>query len=146
MHPTNLIRCRRQVLYWGFLLLGAGTLVGCGGDSRPLVPVEGTVTLGGKIYTGGGYVSLFAIEEDAKGPVPEGDIDSAGRYAIKTAGKEGAPPGKYRVTVRYGSGDRSQYDSFNSLYSSWNKSPLSLEVIESAPAGTYDLKLMPLPQ
>ena len=74
----------------------------------------------------------------------EGAIDAQGLYSLKTAGREGAPLGKYRATLTISGSDKAQNSEFNPIYSHWDKSPLIVPVTDNASAGAYDLKLEPL--
>jgi hypothetical protein len=107
------------------------------------VPVEGKVTLGGKRLVGG-TISFIPLEGEPNAPRPEGIIDDRGNYSLKTAGKDGAPAGEYRVIVTTSGADKTQDEVFDSRYSHTENSPLKREVTESAPAGTYDIELVPV--
>jgi hypothetical protein len=84
------------------LLLGLA-FVGCT-PTLPLVPVAGTVRLGGKPVEGA--VVVFAPEAETPGTVPvaTGRTDAEGRFFLLTnyeprsTGK-GAVPGRHRVTI-----------------------------------------------
>jgi hypothetical protein len=118
-------------------------LTGCGSGTKsvgPTVPVHGKVMLGAKPLVGG-MVTYIPLE--GGGPRPEGEISQQGEYSLKTAGKEGAPAGKYRATLTTSGADKAQDNAFNANYSNWEKSPLLVQVQENAPAGAYDLKLTP---
>lgn len=121
-------------------------LTGCGGSARravgPCVLVQGKVTLAGKPLVGG--TVTFVPTEEGDRPRPEGVIDAQGNYAVKTEGRDGAPVGRYRVAVTTGGEDKTQEAKFDSRYSSWDKTPLTVEVTESARPGAYDLKLEPI--
>jgi len=126
------------------------TLAGCGDSTgNKLVPVVGMVTVDGKpLTTGTGNVS-FRPEGSASSQEPAGTIDEDGTYRLFTAGKEGAPPGRYRVLVidvepldpkdPFPYGKRKSH--VNEKYSNPKTSGLVVEVVPSAPPGTYDLKL-----
>jgi hypothetical protein len=105
-------------------------------------PVKGTVILGTKPLNGGS-ITLIAVEGDGQRPRPEGTIDAEGHYTLKTAGSEGAPPGKYRVAITTSGADKAQDSQFNPQYSHWDKSPLTIQVSDNPPPGAYDLKLVP---
>jgi hypothetical protein len=139
------MRLSPSALLLGFCACGLVALTGCGRNTKatgPLVPVKGKVMLGGKPLVGG-VVTFVPVEGEADSPRPAGDIDARGLYSLKTGGTEGAPVGKYRAAVTTGGEDKTQESQFDAVYSSWQKSPLVLEVVESAPPGTYDLKLVP---
>src|SRR5947209_10542199 len=87
-----------------FLLAGVVALTGCGRRHAPpvigpCVPVKGKVLLGEKPLDTG-TVTFIPLPENEDVPRPKGYVDFNGFYELKTFGKEGAPPGKYRVTVR----------------------------------------------
>jgi hypothetical protein len=128
----------------GFFLGVAVALAGCGfGQSvGQCAPVKGKITLGGKPLIGG-RVMFIPLETEANAPRPEAEINAQGLYSLKTDGREGAPPGKYRAVVTTSGLDKTQDTQFNSVYSSWEKSPLVRQVTENAAAGAYDLKLDP---
>jgi len=132
----------RFVLCAGWLVSGAA-LTGCGPALGPCVPVQGKVTLGVNPLVGG-TISFIPLEDEAGRPRPEGAVDHQGRYALRTAGREGAPLGKYRAIVTTSGEDKAQDNQFDSRYSHPQQSPLVLEVTEDAPEGTYDLQLVPL--
>jgi hypothetical protein len=129
----------RTLAYLGFCVIAA---TGC--DNRPAVgtcvPVQGKVTLGANPLNGG-MVSFIPLDGPPNAVRPEGDIDEQGNYSLKTAGKDGAPPGKYRAIVTTSGNDKRQDNSFDSTYSHTDNSPLEYDVIENAPAGAYDIKL-----
>jgi hypothetical protein len=131
---------RRTVLLLGLLGSGWFTLPGCGGESKSLLPVEGRVTLHGKPLAGCA-VTFVPLEEKGEYYQAEGETDAQGIYTLKTAGRSGAPAGKYRAIVQTGAADRSQDASFDPQYSNWRKSPLLREVADNAPKDAYDLPL-----
>jgi hypothetical protein len=135
------MRCRLALFFFAW---GAAALASCAGRwGGSYVPVRGKVTLGDRPLVGG-TVTFVLLDGDAKAPRPEGDIDSQGLYSLKTAGKEGAPPGKYRAILTTSGEDKRQDTLFDPRYSHEERSPLEIEVREDAPAGQYDLKLQPL--
>jgi hypothetical protein len=109
----------------------------------PCLPVQGKITLGNRPLVGG-IVSLVPLEGGANRPRPEGTIDAQGHYSIKTAGREGAPAGKYRAIVTTSGEDKTQDTEFDPQYSHAEKSPLLVEVADNPPPGKYDLHLQPL--
>jgi len=121
---------------------------GCGPSLPPLVPVSGKVTVGDKPLTGG-QVSLFPDGHQLpNGVTITGTIDSSGQYKVYTAGKEGAPEGKYKVTVipllgSGGTGKKSISLPFNKKFLDPTKSTLTIQVSASSAANAYDLKLTP---
>jgi hypothetical protein len=134
------------------LLLGAALAVGCGGSSVKLVPVSGKVTVGGQPVTSG-QVSFVPVTEGegvnakaAPGSAPaSGQIEASGEYKLFTNGKEGAAPGKYKVTVTPSmmptGGTKAPTAPFNAKFSDIKQTPLTKEVASGAAAGAYDLNL-----
>jgi hypothetical protein len=138
------------------VLAGAGLALGCGQKDVPLAPVSGKVTVDGQPLTSGS-VSLIpdvplgneGAQQASKrqtGGLSGGTIGSDGTYKIYTAGKEGAPLGKYKVRiiphVTEGKDDKETPDiGFKKEYTDANKTPLHFEVIKDPEAGRYDLKL-----
>jgi hypothetical protein len=129
----------------GLSACGLLALGGCGEGRSvgPCVPVQGRVTLGGKPLVGG-TVSFIPLEGGPDRPRAEGGIDAQGHYSLKTAGKEGAPAGKYRAVVTTSGEDKNQDRQFDPLYSHWAQSPLLVTVAEGAAPGAYDLRMAPL--
>lgn len=134
------------------LVLCLGLAMGCGGGKKmpPLNPVSGKVTVDGQPLTVGQvtFTPDIAIPtDDAKKEGPgvgpsSGTINSDGTYKLFTGGKEGAPAGKYRVTVTPSMVPAADAKAppplgFNRMYSDNRNSPLKVEV----PTGPYDLKL-----
>jgi hypothetical protein len=77
-----------------------------------------------------------------------GKIDANGQYTIRTAGKEGAPVGKYKVTVLYLPKDPAVIGKkglptvpFNKKFADPRMTTLKIEVTETPSPGAYDLKL-----
>jgi len=136
-------RCPRRVLVFTCALC---FILGCSG-TRPmpkefgaLYPVEGKVTFDGKPLRGGN-VTFFALDHDVKQLQPFGLIDEQGNYAVSSYQQKGAPAGKYRVTVIPATNDKSIDLAVDDRYQNGEKSPLTVEVRENAPAGAYDLHL-----
>jgi hypothetical protein len=73
---------------------------------------------------------------------PAGLVGTDGTYTLSTAGKEGAPPGWYKVTVttRY-PGAPANAAPIAVEYADFRKTTLKVEVIASPAAGAYDLHL-----
>jgi len=146
-------------------LLGLCTflaLAGCGKGELKLVPVEGKVTVGGKSLTSG--VVTYWLEGEAEGSkkvAPIGNIGTDGTYKMTTNGKDGAPVGRYKVTVSTMmppgsdvpdlSGDGGKKPPppkeanpavrIDSRYISPKTTTLKVEVSENPSSGAYDLKL-----
>ncbi len=133
------------------VLAGLILVVGCGKKLPPMSPVSGKVTLDGQALTAGQVALIpdvgIPTQESAKDQPPTaglsaGQIGSDGTYKIFTAGKEGAPAGKYRVTVTPSmmpSADPKTPPAvaFSRDFTDPRNTKLRIEV----PSGSYDLKL-----
>ena len=117
---------------------------GCGEPGPMLYPVVGKVTLDGQPAKEGGVV----FHDEANGMRRfVGGIAADGTYKIIHNRKEGAPAGTYRVTVFVtetpvdASGKPVDLPKTlsNPKFMSASSTPLTVEVKESAPAGSYDL-------
>jgi len=119
---------------------------GCSKESIKLAPVAGKVTVAGQPLTSG-QVTLTAVSTDGKAlGLISGNIESDGSYKIRTNNKDGAPLGKYKVTVTpsmmpASGGQKGPAVSFNPAYMDPSKTRLAFEVIDSPEPGRYDLKL-----
>ena len=125
-------------------------LAGCSRD--PLaergkrVTVTGKVTLDGQPLTGGAVFFYPIFDKDNHLP-SQGDLLSSvcelgddGSFTLRTAGKPGAPLGKYRVKLEAGEkSDRQQWAKLPGPFRRSN-SPLEVEVVENKSEG-YDLNL-----
>ena len=124
--------------------LSAAILSGCG-PSVAVAPVKGKVTVGDQPVTSG-QVSYLPEGKEDKAGLSAGQIGSDGGYTIYTAGKAGAPPGKYKVTVTPSmvptqGATKMPTTPFNAKYMDPQKTPLSIEVTTNPAPGAYDLKL-----
>jgi hypothetical protein len=134
---------------WCFLACGCAWLAaGCGsGPKLPsLVPVTGKVTIGGQPANGG----QVALIPQAEGMLPQGVmatgiIDSAGSYKITTNGKDGAPPGQYKVAVSPPTLPAPGGKTAESmeLYKRYSGKDTTLMIDVKASGGSYDLDLTP---
>ncbi|HEY7159486.1 MAG TPA: hypothetical protein VH575_36405 [Gemmataceae bacterium] len=131
----------------GFAVLVCAFLVsGCGKESAKLTPVAGKVTLNNQPVTAG-QVSLFSLEKEGKAAgLMTGKIDSSGGYKILTDNRDGAPLGKYRVTVTPSmvpatDGQKGPMGTIPPQYMDSQKSQLTIEVVENPEPGRYDLKM-----
>jgi hypothetical protein len=133
---------------WYLAALCLCTLVGCsGGSATKLVPVVGKVSVDGQPLTTGSVA--FRPEKGSPSSEIGGEIDEEGSYRLFTAGKEGAPPGRYRVLVvavdpndlkkKFPYGKRTSY--VNPKYSNPKTTDVIVEVTPSPAPGAYDLKL-----
>lgn len=118
---------------------------GCSGGG--LTTVKGKVTLDGNPMTKG---SVRFVPDKAKGnnatTESAGTIGADGSYTLATAGKPGAPLGWYKVTIA--SGDIPESSRPNEVktkiapsFLSAELTPLSVEVVSSPKADSYDLKV-----
>lgn len=137
------------------VFVGLALVLGCGKDN-PMSSVSGKVTVDGKPLSGGsvsfipdvppGEEGIKEASKAATSGLSAGSIGSDGTYKIYTAGKEGAPLGKYKVTVSPRMApppDATEAPplEFDKKYSDAQKTPLRKEVVASPKAGDYDLKL-----
>jgi hypothetical protein len=125
---------------------------GCGHSGAKLVPVVGKVTVDGQpltLTTAEGSVSFRPEKGSENRKEPAGAIDKDGTYRLLTDGKEGAPPGRYRVLVvivepidpksGFPHGKRKSYVNYK--YSDPKTTDLVIDVVASPAPGAYDLKL-----
>jgi hypothetical protein len=126
--------------FW-LVCCGLLLLAGCG-KSGPaigkLVPVRGKVMVAGKLLAEG-YVSYYPINAEENPALPEGKIQPDGSYTLTTAGKPGAPAGKYRATIDPG-GDKELNARLDRKYLSPKNSPLEITV-EDRPDQVHDLEV-----
>ena len=131
-------------VFVGVLLLG---LSACGETDSvgQTFPVKGKVTVDGKSADHG---SVAFWPDAAKGNTSKyecgGVIASDGSYTVLTRGKAGAPPGAYKVTVvmqtKADSTDPTKATlELPKIYTSKEKTPLTVEVVASPAPGVYDL-------
>jgi hypothetical protein len=109
------------------------------------IPVSGKVTVDGHPVTDG-QVSFIPFDKEQKaGGMCTGKIDVSGGYVLYTDGKDGAPPGRYKVTVTPSmvptGGNKMPTMPFNIKYSEVAKTDLIVIVSATASPGSYDLKL-----
>jgi hypothetical protein len=128
-----------------FLALVVG-VSGCGGGPK-LHPVQGKVTLQDGTPVKYGHVILHAdaSKGNASKEVSQGTIRN-GDYTIMTGGREGAPPGSYKVSIEAAD----EVDEKNPYFTKWfahekyvnpDTSKLTMEVVENPEPGRYDFKL-----
>src|SRR5207249_1945923 len=113
-----------------------------------LTPVEGKVTVNGAPLTTGSVTFQPDASKGNHTPhIPVGMIDSDGRYKLTTATKDGAPLGRYKVTVsaQQPIDPKNPYAPPKHLidpkFSDPTTSGLEVEVVSNPPAGVYDLQL-----
>lgn len=121
-------------------------LSGCSGGADPLkvVPIAGVVK-----YKDAPVADAELVFYPEKGPVGTGKTDSKGAFQIKTNGRAGGVPGKYRVTVVSkqedaippSDGRALEFTNKSKLPKKYTSQADSDLVIEIAAAGNSDLKL-----
>ncbi len=139
-------------------LLGGIPASGCGDASGVgrTVPVAGKVTLNDAPFAAKTTILIFK-PDSAKGNAspfePTGTVDADGKYKLTTKGKDGAPPGWYKVAVtareetapEHPKGPKQHRPVSKSLlpakYGRPETSGLSIEDVEDPSPGAYDLKL-----
>jgi len=123
---------------------------GCNRGER-LTEVRGTLYVGEQPAQGGsGFVTFHPDAAKGNKWMEEsvGEIKSDGTYALSARGKTGAAPGWYKVAVNYAEvlNPANPYVTKWLMpqpekYGDWNKSGLSIEVVEKPQPGQYDIKL-----
>ena len=126
-------------------------LSGCGEAGPHLAPVQGNVTLtdGTPIE----YEHVILHPDVSRGntslEMSQGTIRQ-GMYTIMTGAREGAPPGKYKVSIEAAK----EVDPNNPYFTEWladekyvnpDRSGLTMDVVEEGQPGQYDFKLNPHP-
>jgi hypothetical protein len=131
----------------------AGLLAGCGRGTS-LVEVRGTVYVGDQpVQKGTGHVTFHPDAQKGNKSLEEavGAIQPDGTYVLETRGTRGVAPGWYKVGVSVSE----VLDPNNPYvtkwlmpnpekYRDWNKSGISIEVVEKPAEGQYDIRLPPL--
>jgi hypothetical protein len=152
---TGQVRCLPLLL---FGLLSGTLATGCSDASGvgPTFPVVGKMTFNNTPWTAKNTV-ILCKPDGAKGNKspfePSGTVDAEGNYTLTTKGKNGAPPGWYKVVVTaheeeapvHPKGPQSKRPVSKSLlparYGQAQTTDLSIEVVERPAPGAYDLKL-----
>jgi hypothetical protein len=135
-----------------FFLLGCGDSSGVG----KTFPVSGRITFKDQPWVA--ETTMIVLKPDRskgnKTPFePLGVVDEQGIYTVTTKGKDGAPPGWYKVLVT-AAGDyqehpkaKNRHPGPRSLlpakYGQEKTSDLAVEVVERPAPNAYDLKLSP---
>lgn len=141
MKPLLILRGIFGVLLLSIAACGPADTVGV------TYQVKGKVTVDGKPATHG---SVAFWPDSAKGNTSKleciGIIAADGGYTMSTRGKPGVPPGAYKVTVAMQTKVESTEPDKAVLevpkeYTTKEKTPLTIEVVEKAAAGAYDLKV-----
>lgn len=151
-------RLLRLMPFLAALLFGPMVL-GCGDDAGvgKTFPVAGRITINQEPLTAKSTVVLFKPDA-SKGNTgafePVGTVDEQGDYTLQTKGKNGAPPGWYKVVVTATEsspvhpnnpqgGHRPVAQSLvPAKYGQEQTSDLSIEVVENPAPGAYDLRLI----
>jgi predicted small lipoprotein YifL len=142
---------RRAIARWMVLSLVAVGLAGCGESGPKLEPVTGKVTLvdGTPVIFGHVILHPDLSRGNQSMEMSQGTIRE-GVYTIMTGAREGAPAGKYKVSIEAAK----EVDPNNPYFTEWladekyvnpDKSGLLLDVVEEAAEGAYDFKLNPHP-
>ena len=119
-------------------------------------PVTGTILFKGEPWTAESTVILLKPDR-AKGNQtsfePVGNVNEQGAYTVTTKGKEGAPPGWYKVLVT-ATGNYEEHPKAKNRhpgprsvlppkYGQETTTDLAIEVVENPKPNAYDLKLSP---
>ncbi|MBA3480906.1 MAG: hypothetical protein H0T51_03730 [Pirellulales bacterium] len=119
-------------------------MIGCSKSGPSLYPVAGKVTIDGQPAKEGGVV----FHDEANGMRQfVGGITPDGSYRIMHLREEGAPAGKYRVTVfvtdtpmdANGNPTNLPRTLSDQKFMDARNTPLTVEVTDAAPVGSYDL-------
>lgn len=160
-HPCmRYFGCRTVIL--AAAVAGAPLALGCRDDAGvgTLFAVRGRITLDNEPLTAKSTVVLFKPDEstDNDNPFePVGTVDGQGNYTMFTEGKEGAPPGWYRVivTATEARQDRAKRPPnqrpiprslLPAKYGQAATTDLMIEVVENPAMGAYDLRLASEPE
>jgi hypothetical protein len=147
--PAGLVRC--------LPLVSVALATGCGDAGvGPTFPVAGKVSFNNAPLTAKNTV-ILCKPDAARGNKstfePSGTVDAEGNYTLTTRGKNGAPPGWYKVVVTareeaapvHPKGPQRHRPVSKSLlparYGQAQTTDLSIEVVERPAPGAYDLKL-----
>jgi hypothetical protein len=141
----SLARAGAALAWFGLLFLP-----GCKGDPVAArgqrVAVQGKVTLDGQPLTGGA-VQFHPILDNTSDlpasafPPSTSELGDDGSFNLRTAGKAGAPVGKYHVQVVPGqNSDPEKWGRVPAAYT-MQTSPLEVEVVENKSEGGYDIQL-----
>lgn len=136
---------------WGLGLLTTACIMslalvaGCGGGGPKRVPVKGTVTLDGAPLDGG---VLYYFADSGKGndhriaavgPVRGGSYNIVTSAVKDSESGPGAPLGWYKIYLD--STVPGHNEKVHERFTDATKTPISVEVVENAPPGAYDIKL-----
>jgi hypothetical protein len=134
----------------GVLFISLASVASCGTGER-LTAVEGKLYVGDQLAQGGtGFVTFHPDASKGNKWMEEavGEVKEDGTYSLSARGKPGAVPGWYKVAVNYSEvmNPANPYVTKWLMpqpekYGDWNKSGISIEVVEKPDAGRYDIKL-----
>ena len=130
-------------------LVAALGLCGCGSSER-FLPVSGKVTVNQKPLPAGMIVFHADVERGNRTKQePRAQITEQGTYQLRCGDHAGAPPGWYKVAIfpmrqpQPGDGIKPPDWLASQSYTDVKTSGLSVEVVESPKAGSYDFDLKP---
>jgi hypothetical protein len=121
-------------------------VAGCDGGVKR-VPVSGTVMLDGQPLTGG--ILHFAPDVskgnehriDCLGPVRNGKFNLMTQAILQRDNGSGVPPGWYKVYLFVDPTVPTLNVNVLPQFTSAERTPLSVEVVENPPPGAYDFKM-----
>lgn len=129
------------------LLVSGLLLAGCGGEARyKVVKVAGTVLLDDKPHGPARltFTPVSASQEDKRSTVG-GEVDASGKFTLTTYDKgDGAPPGKYTVTLSEAVSDAGSADPsamMKMMAGGVPSDPLTID-IPDAPTENLELKFV----
>lgn len=130
------------------LMVGLVVLAGCTSPPASTFPVQGKVTVQKKPLTAG---TVYFWPDTSKGNASKesavGRIEPDGSYKLQTNGRNGAPPGWYKVTVDQvvmpGEAGATAVKPvpINAKYRKADTSGISIEVSENPKPAAYDIEL-----
>lgn len=133
--------------------LAAALLIGCSHEEK-LTEVRGTLYIGDQPSTKGmGYVTFHpdASKGNAWQEESVGAVQPDGTFSLESRGKKGAAKGWYKVGVTVADviDEKNPYVTNWRMpnpekYQRWDKSGISVEVVDKPQPGQYDIKLPPL--
>jgi hypothetical protein len=142
---------RRLISTFGLLGVLSMPLAGCGQGpegGEKLLPVAGKVTMGDKpLTTGAVTFHPDAAKGNSTPHIPVGFLDAQGNYKLKSATKDGAPPGWYKVTISAHEpvDEKNPYAPpkhiIDPKFGSEQTSGLAVQVVENPAPGAYDFNV-----
>jgi hypothetical protein len=123
----------------------ATLLSGCGGKSSgSMVPLSGKVFVGSEQIMSGNVTLIPTESGSANRALSAGQIKN-GVYTIYTDGKEGAPPGKYKITVtpemKPSADGKKPEPPWDPKYSDQKETTLTVDLVEGQPQKEHNLSL-----